>query len=87
MEHVLKIDPIHFEAVVNNSKRFEIRKNDRDFKIKDTLILKEWTKGNGYSGISCGVSVIYILKGSDFKALSNEYCVLGIDLLYVNREI
>lgn len=40
--HDLKIFPRYFEEVVNGSKRFEIRKNDRDFKVGDEVLLREY---------------------------------------------
>lgn len=40
--HELKILPQYFKAVQNGSKTFELRKNDRRFKVGDTLILREW---------------------------------------------
>lgn len=42
--HELKILPQYFEEVLKGNKTFEIRKNDRDFKIRDILILKEWAE-------------------------------------------
>lgn len=42
MEHFLKIQPQYFEEVRNGNKSFEIRKNDRDFKVGDTLYLQEY---------------------------------------------
>ena len=41
MIHELKIWPKYYEEVSMGHKTFEIRKNDRDFKKGDTLILKE----------------------------------------------
>ncbi|WP_331384989.1 DUF3850 domain-containing protein [Bacillus badius] len=42
MKHELKIYPQYFKAVVSGKKSFEIRKNDRDFKVGDTLLLHEF---------------------------------------------
>ena len=42
MEHHLKIQPVHFEAVSSGLKLAELRKNDRNFKAGDILHLHEW---------------------------------------------
>ena len=50
--HTLKTWPEYFSAVVLGHKRFEIRKNDRDFSVGDTLILEEYNPETGeYSGV------------------------------------
>lgn len=49
MLHNLKIKPIHFRAVVLGDKKAELRVNDRDYKVGDVLVLKEYTE-EGYSG-------------------------------------
>lgn len=59
--HKLKSLPKYFEAVKDGRKQFEIRKNDRDFKVNDSLLLKEWTPKKGYTGRELLCDVVYIL--------------------------
>lgn len=40
--HEIKIEPVYFDKVLNNVKKFEIRKNDRNYKVGDIVHLKEW---------------------------------------------
>ena len=39
--HYLKCHSLYFEAVCNKSKTFEVRVNDRDFKINNIVVLME----------------------------------------------
>lgn len=41
MIHELKIKPQYYEDIKIGLKPFEIRKNDRDFKLGDILILND----------------------------------------------
>ena len=73
MIHELKILPEYFEEVTSGRKQFEIRENDRNFKIGDQLILREWSK-NEYTGDSYKAEITYI---TDY-AQRDGYVVLGI---------
>jgi ASC-1-like (ASCH) protein len=42
MIHELKTHPQYFSMVFAGTKNFEVRKNDRNFKYSDELILKEF---------------------------------------------
>jgi len=75
--HELKTLPEYFQAVKNGHKTFEIRKNDRNFKVGDFLILKEWSHKAGYTGESIEVVISYIFEG-DWYGLDGEYCILAI---------
>ncbi|MGH1867198.1 ASCH/PUA domain-containing protein [Enterococcus durans] len=86
MTHELKILPEYFEAVTSGRKQFEIRKNDRDFKVGDQLILREWGEQYNffewptlvtwcdYTGNSYKTEITYI---TDY-AQQPGYVVLGI---------
>lgn len=81
--HQLKTVPPYFTQIKEGKKKFELRKNDRDFKTGDILILEEYDpldgdepESTGYTGKAFAVKVDYIL--SDFKGLEAGYCIMGI---------
>lgn len=43
-DHSLKVETVHWYPLHRHEKKFEARKNDRDFKVGDTLILKAWDR-------------------------------------------
>ena len=79
MTHELKILPNYFNDIMFGNKRFEIRKNDRDFHDGDKLILKEWsTLRNSYTGNEITALVDYIHYGNGDFGLAEGYCVMGL---------
>lgn len=75
--HELKITPSYFEDVIYNRKKFEVRRNDRGYKLDDYLWLREYDTGyQEYSGREVVVKIIYMLE--DFVGLKENYVVLGI---------
>jgi ASC-1-like (ASCH) protein len=79
MEHELKIYPTYFEDVISGKKKFEIRKNDRKYRVGDTLILKEWDNIK-YSGREARAEVIYLIDDK-FVGIQPGYVVMGISLI------
>jgi hypothetical protein len=76
--HDLKCWPEFFDAVRRNDKRFELRRNDRDFGAGDLLMLHEWEPGTEkYTGRVAARWVHYILK--DWSGLEPGFCVMSID--------
>jgi hypothetical protein len=70
--HVLKSWPEFFEPVFKEIKSFEIRKNDRDFKIGDRLMLKEYDPEIGsFTGRYCFRTITYILSKNPFINLKD----------------
>ena len=77
MTHKLKTWPVYFQAVKSGDKTFEVRRNDRDFKVEDVLLLQEWSPvKKEYTGDEMTVRVTYILPGPGF-GIEAGYCVLG----------
>jgi len=78
MEHKLKILPEYFEAIQNGTKRFEIRKDDRDFQVGDCIHLHEWD-GEKFTGrFLNNIRIKYILRNCPEHGLKEGYCVLGL---------
>lgn len=79
MTHELKILPNYFNDIMFGNKRFEIRKNDRDFNIGDKLVLKEWRQTcHYYTGNQITATVDYIHYGNGDFGLAEGYCILGL---------
>ena len=60
--HDLKVWPEFFAALWDNTKSFEWRKDDRDYRVGDTLILREWSEATGYTGRGTKRTIAYILR-------------------------
>ena len=83
MIHELKILPEYFGPVLERRKNFELRKNDRDFKVNDFLALNEWTKEDGYTGRALLARVVYILDPNEVAACVPGYVIMGIEVVNV----
>ena len=66
VDHRLKITPNHFYEVLSGRKNFEIRKNDRKFRIGDFVVLEEFKPiGKKYSGRAVLVCITDMFDISD----------------------
>lgn len=74
IKHELKIQPQYMEAVLTGRKTFELRKNDRDFQVGDTFILREWENG-AYTGRHFIQAISYVLKDCSEYGLDDRYCI------------
>ena len=87
-EHILKTDPKVFKDSWDETKQFEIRLDDRNFQVGDTLFLRE-TEFSGkemeegfvlnYTGRFIELDVIYKLEGE--YGLQPGWCILGTSLI------
>lgn len=77
-EHALKTWPDFFDAMLSGKKRFEIRKNDRDFQVGDRLLLREWIpSGEFYTGRKAYFYVDYILDAPKF-GMRSGFVVMSV---------
>lgn len=80
--HELKIVPEYFRAVKEGKKKFEIRKNDRNFKVGEYIDLREYSGDKGYTGNRLCLKIVYMIESDWFpQGLKDGYCVLGIEVI------
>lgn len=72
--HELKILPEYFKAQEDGIKNFEIRKNDRNYKVGDNLVLWEYNPETKKKTEK--VKVVKITYITDYKQ-KDGYVVLG----------
>ncbi|MGV8982107.1 DUF3850 domain-containing protein [Clostridium sp.] len=79
MTHELKTLRKYFDAVCDGKKTFEVRKDDRNFQVGDTLTLKRYENGE-YQKADCDVTITYILGRNDDEKMfvADGYVILGI---------
>lgn len=81
--HELKTNPDPFGYLFTKEKTAEFRKNDRDFKVGDTLILKEYNPFTAYSGRYLLRKVTHIQIG---YGIPDGYAMLSIRPLTQDEE-
>jgi hypothetical protein len=81
--HYLKTWPAEYEAMMLGLKTFELRKNDRQFRVGDILSSQEYDpslgppEGARFTGRSLSRRVIYILAGGKF-GLHDDLVVMSL---------
>lgn len=73
--HDVKLGATFFEDVKTGRKTFELRKNDREYKEGDTIVLHEYKDG-ATTGRTITKKIVYMLE--DFTGLEDGYCILGL---------
>jgi len=90
--HELKTWPPFWEQVDRGTKTFELRYNDRDYKVGDVLRLLEWEPAPGlgggvipgvgsYTGRECVRRVVYMLEARQSMGLVPDFVVLGLGMI------
>ena len=68
--------PKYFQAVRNERKNFELRKDEDNIQPGDILILREWSDGQ-YTGRMEARKVMYVLRDVPEYGLMQGYCIIG----------
>lgn len=73
-----------FYAAINGGQPFDIRNNDRKYKIGDTIVFKEWDTDKGrFTGNECQREITHLIQGggtgsiAPLHGLARNYVVLG----------
>ena len=83
-EHKIKIWPSYFEAIKTGAKTFEWRKNDRDYAVGDTLLLREYKPDAEFRGPDSlnytgrELSALITYKAEGVFGMPEGFCVLAI---------
>ena len=76
--HELKTWPEYFNDL-DKGKNFELRKDDRGFKVGDFIILNEWDpKTETYTGNRLPFVIDYILRNKPEIGLMEGYCIMAV---------
>lgn len=82
IEHELKTWQSYFHAIADGSKNFEIRRDNRGFRIGDTLWLRETEYGSGkYTGREARRKISYILRHASDFGLADGFAILSLEPL------
>ena len=73
--HDVKVLPQYFEDILSGIKAFEIRYNDRDYKVGDLLCLREYRDG-AYTDRETVREICYMID--DPRYCKEGYVVLGL---------
>lgn len=82
VDHILKTDPEYFQNIVDGIKKFEIRKNDRNFQVGDYILLFEYDRQNDvFSNRYLLIQISYLLTNVPEFGLYDGYCVFGFEII------
>ena len=71
--HILKCHAPYFDDIASLKKMFEVRYDDRDYRVGDDLVLREYAPATAqYSGQTVRRRVRYVMKGGQFGIMPNH---------------
>lgn len=74
--HHLKTETEYYQAIERGKKKFEVRIDDRNYKVGDMVYLSEVVKGKSTGRTLPPVEIQYILSGGKF-GLKGRWCVFN----------
>jgi hypothetical protein len=80
---IIKCDTPSFEALVAGQKPFELRKNDRDYRVDDILKEEEWNPNTEWTGRTFEMKVTYALY--EGYGIPEGYCLMTVVPLRMHK--
>lgn len=77
MKHILKTDSLTFYMIRFDLKGWHLVFNDKDFKVKDDLVFKEWVDGE-FTGDQLIKTVVCIHSDEVRYGLKEGYVILSL---------
>lgn len=74
--HNLKTETEYYQAIERGHKKFELRKNDRNFQKGDIVNLEEVVNGVKTGRVISALEIQYVLQGGKY-GLPDDYCVFN----------
>jgi ParB family chromosome partitioning protein len=81
--HQIRLASMYFDDVCSGKKSFELRKNDRHYKVGDILEMMEFADGKN-TGRSVRVLVTYLLE--DYTGIEDGYCIMATKVIETKKE-
>jgi hypothetical protein len=79
MTHALKTWKQYFQPQYDGEKLFELRKDDRPYKVGDKFLSQEYDPHkNEYTGREAVYTITYILRDAELFGLKKGYCILQL---------
>ncbi len=79
--HYLKTEREYYELSESGIKNFEIRKNDRNFRVGDYIILSEIVNGELTGQEHDAGTITYVFEGGKY-GLDKDYCIIQLERNY-----
>lgn len=86
MTHEIKIWPQFLASVLDGTKPFEVRRNDRNYQRGDYLRMREWNpKTKKFGPTAVTVLVTHMLE--NHPGLVPGHCVMGTQITKVEHDL
>lgn len=80
VDHEIKITPDNFKAVICGNKKAELRYDDRDYKVCDIVLMREWMpKKKKYTGKGTHVRITHMIQCSRLIEGAHSWVVFSFE--------